>query len=107
MKILVPSNIIDICTRLEVLLSSKLSGHTDTRTEASNLRDEFYKKGEIQNEPQYRNALNIFRTKEMELPSKRLEDIGFNTRSKTEEHMLIVMDRSTHQEQLSLPLKTY
>ena len=39
-KIIVPSNIIDIYTRLEVLLGEKLSGHTDTLTEASNLIDE-------------------------------------------------------------------
>ena len=39
-KIFVPSNIVDIYTRLEVLLGLKLSGHTDTLTEASNLIDE-------------------------------------------------------------------
>ena len=59
-KIIIPSNIIDIYTRLEVLLGLKLSGHTDTLTEASNLIDELYKRGEIQNEQQYRNALNNF-----------------------------------------------
>ena len=36
LKIIIPSNIIDIYTRLEVLLGLKLSGHTDTLTEASN-----------------------------------------------------------------------
>ena len=36
LKIIVPSNIIDIYTRLEILLGLKLSGHTDTLTEASN-----------------------------------------------------------------------
>ena len=61
-KILIPSNIIDIYTRLEVLLGLKLSGHTDTLTEASNLRDELYKLGEIQNKQQYQNALNKFST---------------------------------------------
>ena len=45
LKIIIPSNIIDIHTRLEVLLGLKLSGHTDTLTEASNLIDEFYKRG--------------------------------------------------------------
>ena len=35
--IFIPNNIIDIYTRLEVLLGLKLSGHTDTLTEASNL----------------------------------------------------------------------
>ena len=59
-KIVIPSNIIDIYTRLEVLLGLKLSGHIDTLTEASNLIDELYKRGEIQNKYQYRNALNKF-----------------------------------------------
>ena len=57
---IIPSNIIDIYTRLEILLGLKLSGHTDTLTEASNLIDELYKRGEIQNKKQYRNALNKF-----------------------------------------------
>ena len=61
-KIIIPSNIIVIFTRLEVLLGLKLSGHTDTLTEASNLIDELYKRGEIQNKQQYRNALNKFQT---------------------------------------------
>ena len=47
-KIIIPSNIIDIYNRLEVLLGLKLSGHSDTLTEASNLTDELYKRGEIQ-----------------------------------------------------------
>ena len=42
----------------------------------------------------------------MELPSKILEQIAFNTRPKIEEHMLIVMDKSTHEEHLSQPLQT-
>ena len=42
----------------------------------------------------------------MELPSKLLETIAFNTRSKIEEHMLIVMDKSIHEENLSQPLQT-
>ena len=61
-KIIIPSNKIDIYTRLEVLLGLKLSGHTDTLREASNLIDELYKRGEIQNKQQYRNALNKFVT---------------------------------------------
>ena len=61
-KIIIPSNIIDIYTRLEVLLGLKLAGHTDTLTEASNLIDELFKRGEIQNKQQYRNALNKFST---------------------------------------------
>ena len=63
LKIIIPSNIIDIYTRLEVLLGLKLSGHTDTITEASNLIDELYKRGEIQNKQPYRNALDKFTTK--------------------------------------------
>ena len=59
-KIIIPSNIIDIYTRLEVLLGLKLSGHIDTLTEASNLKDELYKRGEIQSKQEYRNALNKF-----------------------------------------------
>ena len=42
----------------------------------------------------------------MELPSKLLEQIAFNTRPKIEEHMLIVMDKATHEEHLSQPLQT-
>ena len=42
----------------------------------------------------------------MELPSKLFEQIAFNTRSKIEEHMLIVMDKSTHEEHLFQPLQT-
>ena len=61
-KIIIPSNIIDIYTRLEVLLGLKLSGHSDTLTEASNLLDQFYKMGEIQNKQQNRNALDKFLT---------------------------------------------
>ena len=38
-KIIIPSNIIDINTRLEVLIGLRLSGHSDTLTEASNLID--------------------------------------------------------------------
>ena len=61
-KIIIPNNIIDIYTRLEILLGLKLSGHTDTLTEASNLIDDLYKQGEIQNKQQYRNALDKFTT---------------------------------------------
>ena len=42
----------------------------------------------------------------MELPSKLVEQIAFNTRPKIEEHMLIVMDKSIHEEPLSQPLQT-
>ena len=62
-KIIIPSNIIVIYTRPEVLLGLNLSVHSDTLTEASNLIDESYKRGEIQDKQQYRNALNKFTTK--------------------------------------------
>ena len=42
----------------------------------------------------------------MEIPSKLLEQIAFNTRPKIEEHMLIVMDKSTDEEHLFQPLQT-
>ena len=42
----------------------------------------------------------------MELPSKLLEQIAFNTRPKIEEHLLIVMDKSIHEEHLFQPLQT-
>ena len=40
------------------------------------------------------------------LPSKLLDRIAFNTRPKIEEHMLIIMDKSIHEEHLSQPLQT-
>ena len=42
----------------------------------------------------------------MQLPKKLLEQIAFNTRLKIEEHMLVFMDKSTHEEHLSQPLQT-
>ena len=105
-KIIIPSNIVDIYTRLEILLGIKLSGHTDTLSEASNLIDELYKRGEIENKQQYQNALNKFFQYKMELPSKLLEQIAFNTGPKIEEHMLIIMDKSTHEERFFQPLQT-
>ena len=57
-KIIFPSNFIDICSRLKVLFGLKLSGHTDTLTEASNLIIEKYKRLEIQNELQCRKILD-------------------------------------------------
>ena len=61
-KIFIPYNIIEIYTRLEILLGLKLSGHTDTLTEGINLMDELCKRGEIQNEQQHRYALDKFQT---------------------------------------------
>ena len=42
----------------------------------------------------------------MELPSKIIEQIPYNTRLKIEERMLIVLDESTHEEPLSQFLQT-
>ena len=61
-KIILSFNIVDIFTRLEILLRLKLSGHTDALTEGRNFLDEIYKRGEIQNKQQNRNALDKFST---------------------------------------------
>ena len=42
----------------------------------------------------------------MEPPSKLLEKIAFKTRPKIEEHMLVVMEKSAHEEQSTQPLQT-
>ena len=42
----------------------------------------------------------------MELPGNIVEQIAYNTRPKIEEHMLIIMDKSIHEEHLSQPLQT-
>ena len=42
----------------------------------------------------------------MELPSKLLEQFVYNTIPKIEKHMLIVMDKSTHEEHVRQPLQT-
>ena len=60
MKIIIPSNSIDTSTRLEILLGVKLTGNRGTLTKASNLIDEFYRRGEIQNEHQFLNAFDKF-----------------------------------------------
>ena len=39
------------------------------------------------------------------LPGKLLEQIAFNAKPKIEEHMLMVMNKSTHEEHLSQPLQ--
>ena len=56
MKVIIPPDIVDFYTRLEVLLGIKPSGRADTLTEASSLIDEIYKKGDIEKE-QNRNAV--------------------------------------------------
>ena len=100
------TKIIDIYTRLEILLGLRLSGYSDTLTEASAIIDQLYKLGDIRNKQQYRNAPNKFSTLLIKLSTKLLEQIAFITRSKIEEHMLIVMDKSAHEEHLSQPLQT-
>ena len=42
----------------------------------------------------------------MELPSKKIEQTAFNTRDRVEEHILIVVDKNTHEGYLSQPLQT-
>ena len=42
----------------------------------------------------------------MELSNKLSEQIAFITGAKIEEHLLTVMDKSTHEEHLSQPLQT-
>ena len=59
-KTLIPSNVTDIYTRLEIFLGLDLSKYTDTLAEASNLCDELYKQVVIQNQQQYQNALDKF-----------------------------------------------
>ena len=59
-KITIPSYIIEFCTRVEVLLQWKLSGHTDAVTDVSNLIDEIYKRSEKYIEQQYPRALDNF-----------------------------------------------
>ena len=42
----------------------------------------------------------------MKLASKLLEQIAYNTRPNLEEHLLVVLDKRTHEDHLSQPLKT-
>ena len=100
-KIILPSNINVIHTKLEVLLRIILSGQTKFLSAASNFRDEIYNRGEIQNKQQYRTALDKFHNQQKELPSILLEQKAINTRPKTEEHKLNAMHKSTHEEHLS------
>ena len=60
--IVVPSDTDEIWTRLQVLLGLKLAGHTDTLIEASQLLDALLKRGEIETEQQYRNAIDKFKS---------------------------------------------
>ena len=67
----IPSDSYAIWIGSQNLLGLKLSGHTDTLKEASQLKDALYKRGEIETEQQYHTAIdkveyiiehNIFRT---------------------------------------------
>ena len=62
LKVIIPSKLFDIFTRLEVLMGLKLNGHFDTLTEASNLIDDLYKRGEIESEQPYRHSHNKLHT---------------------------------------------
>ena len=85
----------------------KLCGHADTLAEASNLIDELHKRGEKRNQRRCgRNDRDHFYANYMELQSKLLEQITFNATSKIEEHMLNVMNESTHEENLLHSLQT-
>ena len=42
----------------------------------------------------------------MDLPSKLLEQIAYNKRSRIEEHIVVDMNKTTHEEHLSQPLQT-
>ena len=50
--------------------------------------------------------LTNFLLNKMELFRKLLEQIAFKTRPKIEEHMLIVMDKSTHEKHFFQPIQT-
>ena len=50
-------------------------------------------RSEIERSQQYRNALDKFRTKKMELPGKTYEKIAVSTRTKIGERTISVMDK--------------
>ena len=50
--------------------------------------------------------LKKFLHNKTELPSKLVEQLALNTRPKTEEQMLVVMDKSIDEENLSQSLQT-
>ena len=58
MKVIIPPNITDVWIRLEILLGLKLSGPTDTLTEASNLVGQKFWNDEKQNDQESRIAVN-------------------------------------------------
>ena len=61
-KFTIPSRIKDIYNRIDILIGLKISEHTDTLAEESDIIDHKYKRDETQNKQQYRNALNKFPT---------------------------------------------
>ena len=58
MKVIIPPNFFDFWTRAKMLFGLKLTGPFDISAEASYLVDEVYKRVEIQNNQQNRNALD-------------------------------------------------
>ena len=57
-KNFIATNILDVWTRLEIMLGLQLSGHTDTLSKASILVDEKIKRGGIDNEQQNRSTFD-------------------------------------------------
>ena len=103
-KMIFASNIIVISSRLEVLLGLKLPGHPETLREARNVINGLLRIRETQNKKQYENALDNSYTQLLDPAFKHLEKKIFITRLKIEEHMIIVMDKSTQEENSSEPL---
>ena len=70
LRTIIPSNIIDIYTRLELLLGPKLSGPYHILSEASSSIDELNEQNETQSEQHYRTVLDNFHNFWIELPVK-------------------------------------
>ena len=62
MKVIIASFIVDIWTRIQILHGLKQPGFTSTLREDSNLLDDLFKKARIQNEENYRNAVDKLHT---------------------------------------------
>ena len=105
MKIINPTKFFYKETRLEALLGLKLAGYTDILIKASNLIDDLYQRGEIENEEQPRNVLDSFYTSKIILPSTVFKQSVLNTRPKNEKYSTF-SGKSTHGEILSQPLQT-
>ena len=107
MKFIIPSNIIHMWIRIDVLLELKLSGYTDTLTKARNVIDDLHKRCEVPNAKRYRNALGNFYRQKVDLPCKLLEQIACNSRPEIEEqHMLIGMNKILYEKHLAQALRT-